>query len=98
MADAVAQAAFAFAVVVVAVGVVRSVGPVRGPRPAELAASLSVGLEFFLAAGLLRLSALNDFTSIGVVAGIVVLRRIIGAGIRFGLRALGAARVGGVRA
>lgn len=78
---------FAFAVVVITVGLLRAGLAGRG-GPAELAAGLSLGLEFLLAAGLLRLSAIDDFAGLGIVAAIVVLRRIIGAGIRFALRAL----------
>lgn len=80
---------FAFAVAVITVGLLRA-GLAGRAGPAELAASVSLGLEFLLAAGLLRLSAIDDLAGLGVVAAIVVLRRIIGAGIRFALRALDA--------
>lgn len=55
---------------------------------------LGIGVPF-LPAGLLRRSAIDDPTGLGVAAAIVVLSRIIGAGIRFALRALDA---GGRRA
>jgi uncharacterized membrane protein len=88
---------FAIAVVVITVGVVRSAGAGRA-APAELAAALGLGLEFLLAAGLLRLSAIDDPLGLAAVAAIVLLRRLITTGIRFAVRALGAARVSGSRA
>ena len=73
---------------VIAVGVLRV--PAAGRAgPAELAASLSLGLEFLLAGGLLRLASLDTFGALAVVAAVVLLRRLIGLGIAFGLRALG---------
>ena len=80
-------------ILVIAIGLLRV--PASGRAgPAELAASLSLGLEFFLAGGLLRLSSIDDFAGLAVVAAIVLLRKLIGTGVRFALRALGA---GGVR-
>ena len=80
---------FAFAVVVITVGLLRAAGSGRG-APAELAAGLGLGLEFLLAAGLLRLSAIDDAAGLAVVGAIVLLRKLISTGIRFSLRALGA--------
>ena len=88
---------FAIAVLVVAVGLVRTMGAGRS-APAELAAALSLGLEFLLAAGLLRLAAIDDFSGLAMVGAIVLLRRVIGFGIRSGLRALGTTRFQRLRA
>jgi uncharacterized membrane protein len=94
---AAAAGPFAIAVVVIAVGLVRAASSGRA-GPAELAASLALGLEFLLAAGLLRLTAIDDFGALGLVAAIVLLRKLIGTGIRFALRALGESRLRRIRA
>jgi Protein of unknown function (DUF1622) len=97
LAEAAAAVPFAAAVVVAAVGLLRT--PAAGRAgPAELAASLALSLEFLLAAGLLRLSALDDFGALAAVAAIVLLRKLITTGVRFALRALGAARFQRLRA
>jgi uncharacterized membrane protein len=78
---------FAVAVLVIAVGLVRVATSGR-LAPAEFAAALALGLEFFLAAGLLRLAAVDTFAALGVVALVIVVRRVIGAGVRASVRAL----------
>lgn len=78
------------AVLVIAVGLLR-VPAARRTGPAELAASITLGLDFLLAAGLLRLSSIDDFTGLAGVAAIVLVRKLIGTGLLYGLRALGAA-------
>ncbi len=99
-----AEVVATLAVVPLLMGVaVIALGLLRGPAaaragPAELAASLSLGLEFFLAAGLLRLPSLDSFHALGVVAAVVLLRKVISTSVRFTLRALGAARIRGLRA
>ena len=94
---ALAGVPFALAIVVIAVGLLRA--PAQGRRaPAELAAALALGLEFLLAAGLLRLSAIGDFTGLGIVAATVLARKVIGTGIAAGLRVLRAGRGGPIRA
>jgi uncharacterized membrane protein len=98
--DAITTAAavpFAMAVAVIAIALLR-LPAARHAAPAELAAGVSLGLEFFLAYGLLRLSALDDFAALGVVAAVVLLRKVINAGIGFALRALGLRRTSGLRA
>ena len=45
-------------------------------------------LDLLLAAGLLRLAAEPTWTSLGTAAAIVLLRRLIGAGLRAGGRTL----------
>lgn len=83
-------------VTVIAVGVLRS--PAGRVGIAGLVASLGLGLEFFLAAGLLRLSSIEDFSGLGTVAAVVVMRRVISIGIRSGLRAVRAAGIQRIRA
>ena len=88
---------FAMAVAVIVIGLARV--PAGGRSgPAELVAALGLALEFLLAAGLLRLAALQELQEFAAVAAIIVLRRIIGAGLRQGLRALGATRFKRLRA
>lgn len=74
-------------VAVIAYGVLRA--PLRRTGAATLGAGLALGLEFLLAAGLLRLASLDDFAALGIVAAVIVLRSLIGTGVRIGLRALG---------
>ena len=50
-------------------------------------AALAVFLDMLLAAGLLRLVGDPDWQAIATAAAIVVLRRLIGAGLRAGGRA-----------
>jgi len=88
---------FALAVVVIAAGVVRSVLAWRS-APRQLAAALSRGLELLLAAGLIRLAAIDDFADIGLVAAIIALRQLISRGIGFAVRALGTEAPGQLRA
>jgi hypothetical protein len=88
---------FAMAVAVIAIGLLR-LAPAGAAAPAQLAASLALGLEFLLAAGLLRLSAIDDFAALAAVGAIVLLRRVISTGIGFALRALGATRFRRLRA
>ncbi len=49
--------------------------------------ALAVLLDLLLAAGLLRLAGGPDWESIGTAAAVVVLRRLIGVGLRAGRRA-----------
>ena len=98
--DAITTAAavpFAMAVAVIVIALVRVPGA-RHAAPAELAAGVSLALEFFLAYGLLRLSALDDYGALGVVAAVVLVRKVINAGIGFALRALGVRRAARLRA
>jgi uncharacterized membrane protein len=94
---AVAAVPFAIAVLVITIGLLRVV-PSGRSGAAELQASIALGLEFLLAAGLIRLAALDSFQSLGMVAAIIVLRLVIGAGLRFAVRALGPADPSRLRA
>jgi uncharacterized membrane protein len=94
---AIAGVPFAMAVVVVVVGLLRM--PFAGrAAPAELAAALGLGLELLLAAGLLRLAALDDLLALGAVAAIIAIRRVLGIGLRTAVAALGASRFVRLRA
>jgi uncharacterized membrane protein len=87
LTEAVATVPFAIAVLVIVVGLLRVV-PSGRAGPAELAAALTLGLDFFLAAGLIRLSAADSFAALGRVAAIVVVRKVIGVGVRTAVTAL----------
>ncbi|MGY1696926.1 MULTISPECIES: DUF1622 domain-containing protein [unclassified Geodermatophilus] len=52
------------------------------------ALALGVFLDLLLAAGLLRLAAEPTWTSLGTAAAVVLLRRVVGAGLRAGGRSL----------
>ena len=84
---AAASLPFAIAVLVIAIAIVRVV-PSGRAAPAELAGGLALALEFLLAAGLLRLAAVDELRMLGVVALIVVVRQTISAGVRQSVRGL----------
>jgi hypothetical protein len=48
---------------------------------------LGLGLEFFLAAGLIRLAGADSFAMLGIAAAIIATRRILVLGVRLGARA-----------
>jgi hypothetical protein len=50
-------------------------------------AALSLALELLLGAGLLRLPTVNAVRGFAAVAAIIVLRRVIGLGLRYAQRA-----------
>ncbi len=81
---------------VIALGLLRV--PARRTGAAHLAASASLALEFFLPAGLLRLSSIGDFAALGIVAAIIFVRKLIAAGIRYALGALGQTGLRSLRA
>jgi hypothetical protein len=49
---------------------------------------LTLGLEFLLAAGLLRLASADQLEMLGLVAAVILTRRIIVLGLRYGVRVL----------
>ncbi len=61
----------------------------RTPRRAGLtfATHTALALELLLAAGVLRLAAVESLESLGAVAAIVAIRQLIGRGIRSGAAA-----------
>lgn len=53
------------------------------------ATQLGIGLEFLLAAGLIRLTAVDTFGMLGITAAIIAVRRAIVLGLGFAARATG---------
>lgn len=68
------------AVAVVGATVLRALRTPDAGR-ATLAAGLALALEFFVAAGLIRLSTLA-MPGLGLVAAVVAVRQVIGRGLR----------------
>jgi uncharacterized membrane protein len=95
--EEVAAVPFAIAVLVIVVGLLRMFSSGRA-GPSELTASLSLGLEFFLAAGLIRLAAIDDFGALGIVAAIIALRKVIGFGVSLAVRGVSSSPPGDIRA
>ena len=85
--DAAAAVPFAIAVAVIVVGFVRLI-PSGREGPAELGAAFALGLEFFLASGLIRLSAINSWAALGLVALTIAVRKLIATGVRASVRAV----------
>jgi len=54
-----------------------------------LATYLGIGLEFLLAAGLIRLAAIDTFTMLALTSAIIAVRRTIVFGLRQAARAAG---------
>jgi Protein of unknown function (DUF1622) len=52
-----------------------------------LSTFLGLGLDFLLAAGLIRLAQQNTFVMLGIAASIIVVRRIVLIGLSYGARA-----------
>jgi hypothetical protein len=53
------------------------------------ATQLGIGLEFLLAAGLVRLTAVDTFAMLGITASIIAVRRAIVLGLGYAARAAG---------
>ncbi len=73
------------AIAVVVLGVLAAAGS-RGRAGPTFAAHAGFALELFLAAGLIRLAALDSFRALGTVAAIIAIRQVIGRGVRLGAR------------
>jgi uncharacterized membrane protein len=86
--SAVATAVVAFACLIVFTG---SMASLRAGRHAGrvLTTYLGMGLEFLLAAGLIRLASVDTFEMLGLAAGIIVVRRTIVLGLGYAARAAG---------
>jgi hypothetical protein len=84
----VATAIVAFAALVVFAG---ALGSSRAGRHAGvlLATYLGIGLEFFLAAGLIILASADTFAMLALAAAIITIRRAIVLGLRVAARATG---------
>jgi hypothetical protein len=82
---AVSRVPFAVGLLVIVVAIVRVPLAGRG-GPAQLRAGIGPGLEFLVAATLLRLAALDTFAALATVAATIALRKVITAGLRFAVR------------
>jgi uncharacterized membrane protein len=88
LTTALATAIVAFAALVILAGSFASLR--AGPHVCRLLATyLGVGLEFLLAAGLIRLASSESFEMLGLAAGILVVRRTIVLGLGYAARATG---------
>ncbi|MGZ5313534.1 MAG: DUF1622 domain-containing protein [Solirubrobacterales bacterium] len=86
LTSAAAAVPLAIAAAIIVLGALLS--PLAGRHLAsELADHITLGLEFLLAAGLIRLASVQSFEMLGLVAAIIAARRVIVLGIRFGARA-----------
>jgi uncharacterized membrane protein len=87
LTSTVAAVPFAIAAVIIITGSMLAL--LSGRHAASAFAShLTLGLEFLLAAGLIRLASANSLEMLGLVGAIIVTRRIIILGIRWGTRAV----------
>lgn len=87
LTSAVAAVPFAIAATIIIVGACLSI--FRGRHAASAFANhITLGLEFLLAAGLIRLASANTLEMLGLVGAIIVTRRIIVVGIRWGTQAV----------
>lgn len=83
-----ATAIVAFAALVIFAG---SLASLRAGRHTGMltATYLGVGLEFLLAAGLIRLAGAETFAMLGLAAAIIAVRRTVVLGLRYAARAAG---------
>jgi hypothetical protein len=86
LTSAVTAAIVGFAALIVVVG---SLSSLRAGRHSGrlLATYLGIGLEFFLAAGLIRLASAESFEAIGLAAAIIALRKTVSFGLGYAARA-----------
>jgi uncharacterized membrane protein len=88
LTTALATVIVAFAALVIFAGAFASLR--AGPHAGRLLATyLGVGLEFLLAAGLIRLASSESFEMLGLAAAIIVVRRTISLGLGYAARAAG---------
>ena len=83
-----ATAAVAFASLVIFAGAISALRAGRHTGTL-LATYLGIGLEFLLAAGLIRLASVDTFAMLGLTAAIIVVRRTIVLGLGYAARAAG---------
>ena len=88
IASIVATAIVAFAALVIFAGAIGSLSAGRHTGVA-LATKIGIGLEFLLAAGLIRLASADTFTTLGLAAAIIAVRRTIVLGLGYAARAAG---------
>jgi hypothetical protein len=88
LTSAVATAIVALAAAIIFVGALSSLR--AGPHAGRLLATyLGIGLEFLLAAGLVRLASLETFAMLGLAAAIIAVRRTIVLGLGYAAKATG---------
>jgi hypothetical protein len=88
LTSAVATAIVAFAAAVIFVGSLSSLR--AGPHAGRLLATyLGIGIEFLLAAGLIRLASVETFAMLGLAAAIIAVRRTIVLGLGYAAKATG---------
>jgi hypothetical protein len=88
LTSAVATAIIAFAALVIFAG---SISSLRAGRHSGrlMATYMGIGLEFLLAAGLIRLASVETFEMLGLAAAIIIVRRTIVLGLGYAARATG---------
>lgn len=88
LTSAVTTAIVAFAALIVFAG---SLSSLRAGRHSGrlLATYIGIGLEFFLAAGLIRLASAETFEAIGLAAAIIAVRKTVALGLGYAARATG---------
>lgn len=82
----IATAIVGFGSMVIAAGCITALAK-RENTGRALATYIGIGLEFFLAAGLIRLASVDTFKMLGIAASILVIRRSIVLGLGFAVRA-----------
>jgi hypothetical protein len=88
LTSAVAAAIVAFAAALIFFGSLSSLR--AGPHAGQLLATyLGIGIEFLLAAGLIRLASVETFAMLGLAAAIIAVRRAIVLGLGYAARATG---------
>jgi hypothetical protein len=80
----VAAAPTAMAMLVVAIGFIRTLLPGRDATTS--ADTLGLGLELLLAAGLIRLATVDSRAALGAVAVLLIVRSVAVVGLRHALR------------
>jgi hypothetical protein len=78
---------FAIGAAIIVIGAVLALFSGRQAGMA-FAKHLTLGLEFLLAAGLLRLASTDQLEMLGLVGAVIVTRRIIVIGLRYSVRAI----------
>jgi len=88
LASIVATAIVAFAALVIVAGAISSLRAGRHTGTL-LATYLGIGLEFLLAAGLIRLASVDTFAMLALAAAVIAVRRTIVLGLHQAARAGG---------
>ncbi|MGH2956652.1 MAG: DUF1622 domain-containing protein [Solirubrobacterales bacterium] len=88
LTSGITTAVIAFAALIIFTGSLASLR--GGPHTGRLLATyLGIGLEFILAAGLIRLASADTFQMLGLAAAIIVIRKTIALGLGYAARATG---------